>query len=159
MDAQAGSIVGQRIGNQAGAEIGSADADADDIGDPGIAQVRDQRRHPHACRARLGGGIACHARAREVAAQRGVQGGATFGDIHDVAVEEATKRSRQIRGFGEREQRVERLAIVALTREARVERAAAQREVAGTMGIIRDQRGQRQMLEAPRMRAECFVAR
>ena len=145
---------GQGIDHQPWAEVGTADADADDIGDIAGIQFSDQFAHPrlrgHGLRARP----ACDRRSRIVAAQCRMQHGTAFGGIDGLAVELASHRRRQIGLPGDGEQGVQGFAVVALAGEARVQRAEPQREIARAGRIGFHQAGDRAAGQALRMRVE-----
>ena len=112
----------QRVGHQPRPEVGTADADADDVGDLARLQRRDQPAHAFA---RLHGDpvrLARRRRRRQVAAQRGVQRGAPLGDVDLLAVEQAPERAGEVALPPQTEQRRPGRVVVALAGEVRVQR-------------------------------------
>jgi hypothetical protein len=110
----------QRIDHQARTKIGTADADADDVGDARGRQRVDQRGHRAARLARQRGRGLGAGRGGEIAAQCRMQCSATFGGIDDRAIDQASHRTRQVRVVREREQGLECLPVVTLARETGV---------------------------------------
>jgi len=65
------------------------------------------------------------------------------GDVDLFTRQQLTQRRGQVRAFRDREQRIQRFAVIPLAREVGVERAAAQGEIAGAGGIGGQQGRQR----------------
>ncbi|MNV40346.1 hypothetical protein D3C71_1319480 [compost metagenome] len=116
----------QRVGHQARAQVRAADADADDIGDAGLFQRGDQRTHLRAHLRGRGKGVAGHRGTGKVAAQRGVQRGAAFGQVDRFTAEQALEAAGDIALGGQLQQRVQRSAVVFLPREVGVQRTDPQ---------------------------------
>ncbi len=94
----------------------------DDVGDVAARQRLDQLAHvrPH----HRGGaiGVLRDRGIGGIAAQRGVQRGAAFGDVDLLAAEQALERPFHVALGGQRQQRVQRGVVVFLPREVEVQR-------------------------------------
>ena len=152
MHAEPRTRQGQRIGHQARAEIGTADADADDVGDGTRFQRVDQLAHAQLRGHRLRARGQRERRARGLATQRTVQGGAALGGIDDFAFQLALHCRRQVGAHGQLEQGLQCRAVVALAREVRVQRTDPQRELPCARRIGFDQAGKRSAGQPLRMR-------
>jgi hypothetical protein len=144
----------QGIHDQARAQVGPADADADDVGDRRVLQRFDQDAHARERGGGFGMGRDGDFRCRQVTAQGSVQGRATFGRVDVLAVEQGLQAFGELRRVGEIEQRVQRRAVIALAREIRVDGTDAKRELAGARRIVGDEGAQRHVAQARGMRAQ-----
>jgi hypothetical protein len=104
--------IAQRIGHEARPEIGTADADADDVGNVARFELCDQCRHTLADIERRGVGLACDDGVRVLSAKRGMQRRTSFGDIDFLAIEQAAERTGQVGVLTLRQQRVPRGRVV-----------------------------------------------
>ncbi len=112
----------QRVGDQARAKVGTTDADTDYIGYATVFQRAHQHAHALADLARGGIGLGRHRRIDHVAAQCGVQRGATFGQVDLLATEQAGDGTTDITVGSQRQQCLQRRGIVFLPGEADVQR-------------------------------------
>ncbi|SOO04082.1 hypothetical protein XFF7766_730028 [Xanthomonas citri pv. fuscans] len=112
----------QGIGHQPRTQVRATDADTDYIGDLGRFQLLDQRAHALAHVGSGGIRLRCHRCVGQIAAQRGMQGRALFGDIDLLATEQALERAGKIARARDGEQRIERGAVVLLPREVEIQR-------------------------------------
>ena len=146
--------VAQRIGDKPRAKIGTADADAHHVSRAGRDKFIDHRRHAHARGARLRRGFEYVSGHGKIAAQRGMQCGAAFGDVDDVSIEQPPERRCEIRRFGDGEQGFQRLTVVVLARETGIERTCANGECLRTSEVAGDQFGNRRMPQPFRVRLQ-----
>ena len=158
MHLEAGIRPCERIDREPRTEVGTADADADDVGDAAGFESRGQFAHALARIGGLGMRVTCGRGHREVAAQRGVQRGAALRGVHRFAVEQASQRAGEIAFAGEGEQGRQRIAIEMLAGETGVQRADTQREIGRTRRIGRDQFLQRGLRQPLRIRVEAGEA-
>ena len=161
MDAEARRVgVAQRIHRQPRPEVGTADADVDDVGDAGgLAVGRPCAR----MRARACDGLRLRRRRprRPTESPRNAvcSAGAAFG-----AVDRARRRTARASAPGtprlgaSSNSAAKRRAVVPLAREIRVQRADPQREVVGARRIGRDESRQR-VAQARRVGAGSKAAR
>ena len=141
MHLETGTRQGQRIRHQAGSEVGTTNADADDIGDVGRFERLDQFAHACLCGHGLHTCVDGDLRCRGIATQCAVQCRAAFGGIDDGAIQQAAHRTRKVSLIGDGEQGVERRAVVTLAREVGVQGAAARGKIAGAFRVGLDQFG------------------
>jgi hypothetical protein len=144
----------KRIDHHARAQVGTADADADDIGDIGGGQRLDHRAHPRARAQRIGVRGARRGRLGHFAAQCRVQRGAAFGHIDRLAIHQALHRTDEVGVAREREQRLPGLAVVRLPGETGVQRPDAQREIRDPRRVVQVDLRKRSALQAPRLLGE-----
>ena len=145
---------GQRIDDQPRAEVGAANAHADDVGDRTGMQRIDHLPHARLRLDRLRtrrAGVRC---SRRIATQGRVQRGAAFGRVDRLAVEQATQCACQVRALADGEQRRQCIPVVALAGEAGVQRADPQREIARARRVFGIQPGNRGAGQPPRVRVQ-----
>ncbi|MFI3487786.1 hypothetical protein U2453_29640, partial [Klebsiella pneumoniae] len=104
------------------AKVGTTDADTDYIGHATVFQRAHQHAHALADLARGGIGLGRHRRIDHVAAQCGVQRGATFGQVDLLATEQAGDGTTDITVGSQRQQCLQRRGIVFLPGEVDVQR-------------------------------------
>ncbi|KAG1466432.1 hypothetical protein G6F57_013260 [Rhizopus arrhizus] len=138
----------QRIGHQARAEIGTADADADHVGHAAVFQRAHQHAHALADSARSGIGLGRHRRIDHIATQCGMQRGAAFGQVALFAAEQAIDGAADITLGGQCQQRLQRGGIVFLPGEVDVQRPDPQRQVLDAAGFGGEQAGNACALQA-----------
>ena len=131
--------IAQRIGHQPRPQVGTADADAHDVGDVAGLELCDQVRHPppHLQRAfvRLArdGGVGMPP------AQRGMQCGTVFGDVDLLTVEQAAESGGQVRLPRMLHEGLPRGRVVGLAREVEVKGSAAHGVRGHALGLARQQ--------------------
>ncbi|KAG0924242.1 hypothetical protein G6F32_013986 [Rhizopus arrhizus] len=138
----------QRIGHQARAEIGTADADADHVGHAAVFQRAHQHAHALADSARSGIGLGRHRRIDHIATQCGMQRGAAFGQVDLFAAEQAIDGAADITLGGQCQQRLQRGGIVLLPGEGDVPRPDPQRQGLDAAGFGGEQAGNACALQA-----------
>ncbi len=131
----------QRVGDQARAQVGAADADTDDVGDVAAFQRGDQLAHLRAHLRGGGVGLAGDRRTAEITTQRGVQGGTGFGHIDRFAPEQALEATGDVALGGQLQQGVQRGAVILLPRKVGVQRTDPQPQRLCAAGFGGDQCG------------------